>query len=321
MSIEKIQNLIESYVNLKPVSKIGFRGTKCACCNDYTTRAGFKFEPNLIVYNCFNCGIASSYDGLKLTNKFTEILRNFGISENQLSEVKFDSYIKKQPTTITLDTLTTKSLYTPEVSLPDNSKRLEKTDTAIINYLTERKINWLDYPFYKSADKDFKNRVIIPFYKNGKIIYWQARTIINEKPRYKNCTVSRDAVIFNHDEIHRNYNMPLFVCEGIFDALLLNGISILGSSLNESKITILKNCRRPLIFVIDNDANGKKLGNHVLNEQLGSITFPSRTFYNTKKVDVNSMIIDAGKIYTVHQLLKNKIDDKLKGVMELNLIK
>ena len=85
---------------------------------------------------------------------------------------------------------------------------------------------------------------------------------------------------------------------------MVDGISIIGSKLNEAKITLLKQSRRKLIFVIDKDKNGKLLANQILEHKLGDLTILNE--------DINKSIIQYGKLFTSYKLAKNTVKSELE---------
>jgi DNA primase len=155
------------------------------------------------------------------------------------------------------------------------------------------------------------------------LIYWQSRSITSDvKPRYKNCYAPKDAVIYGYDKLFSYSTAPLFVTEGVFDAEGIDGICILGSSLNAAKIEILHKTKRRIIFVVDRDSNGGDLGNEVIKQGW------ELTFVDPNVEDVNDSIVKYGKIYTTYCLMKNATnkndksrDQKLELDLELSFSK
>ena len=150
-----------------------------------------------------------------------------------------------------------------------------------------------------SLDPNFLRRVIIPFWKDEKIIYWQARTIDRIKQRYLNCIISKEAVLYGYSELYRWSSAPLFVAEGVFDAMQVNGVSILGSVINQTKLQLLNKSKRRLVFVIDRDENGHKLGKFALDNNW------EITFVDINADDINDSINKFGKLFTIYSLMKN----------------
>ncbi len=159
-------------------------------------------------------------------------------------------------------------------------------------------------------------RVIIPYWRDGKLIYWQARTIDpGIKPRYKNPSCAKDAIIFGYDQLHSYEAAPLFVTEGVFDAIPLNGIAIMSAALNAARIEILKRTKRRLIFVIDRDQSGGELGKAVLANGW------ELTFVDIRAKDINDSIIKFGLPYTAYSLIKNATTkgNMLQSSISLNM--
>lgn len=318
--MESIEQIIRRYVPLGKISNSGFYSLKCPICNDYKYRLGIKFEAGNVVTNCFNCAYKAVYEaGSKnISNKLRKLLILLGVEESEIEKFEGNHFLesKNNPVdkTITVESLSKKQFNTPVQPLPDGSVLLENSNDEsaldIAEYLQRRKMLDTGYPFYV-AEKRYPRRVIIPFYRNGKIIFWQGRTIDDVDPRYVGCDAPKEAIIFNYDALYRDYGKPLFVCEGVFDALSINGISLIGSTLNETKIDILKACRRPIIFVLDPDKNGKILGEKVLDcgWQI--------TFTPEGSEDVNHSITKYGKLFTIYTLMKNARTDSFQTRTEI----
>lgn len=305
---QKLEDLILESIHLSPTST-GWHVCKCQLCHDYKERGGFKFDQGQVGYSCFNCGKTGKYEEFsgELSKNMRRILNAHGIDDTDINNVINSSFFKKEEATtkITLAALTKVNTNTPPTKLPAKSFRLggveEHLDIQqkIADYLIDRHVD-LDYPFYFSLEERMKDRVIIPFYRNGQLIYWQARSLLDdEKKRYDNAAVSRDAVIFNFDQLQTFNPLPLLVCEGVFDAMMFNGIAILGSKLSDAKLELLSKSNRRLIFVIDKDKNGAHLAEEVL--RMGwEITFAPQG-----ASDVNRSVQRFGKAWTARQLIKN----------------
>lgn len=326
-----LENLIRDRVHFTRVAGTGFHHCVCEVCHDHSDRGGFKFDGDEVGYNCFNCGAAGKYteNSGELSRKFRKILNAFSIENEEIDKILGKAFFAKaeaERNTISLADVSNKKekknyLITPEVPLPKGAERLGATDKAIdvqvkiATYLMLRKIDIETYPFYFSLDKSLINYVIIPFYRNGKLIYWQGRNYNNgssKKDRYNNCTEPKENIIFNFDELFRGTG-PLFVTEGVFDAIPLNGIALLGSKINDAKLEILKKSKRDLIFVIDKDKNGRFVAEKAI-ENGWKITFAPQ-FTD----DVNKSIITYGKTWTIFQLFKQVPQNTFEAKMLVEL--
>ena len=321
-----LEQLIREKIFLGPVSNTGYHRLKCECCHDYQPRAGFKFEDNSVFYSCFNCGLKPMYeeDSGKISKKMRSVLNDFGIADEEIDKVINSSFFNKdkkdtESTVITLASMKELDLSTPEIKLPPKSFRLgglehQEIQAPLIKYLKNRAIDVNEYPFWFSLEPRYDQRVIIPFYRNKKIIYWQARTILDDvKPRYDNCSAPKTAVIFNYDQLYSWSKLPLFVTEGVFDAISVNGIALLGSMINENKIEVLSKCKRRLIFVIDPDKTGRSVALKAI-EHGWDITFTSGDF------DINKSIIKYGRLWTIYNLMKNIPKNKFEAELRVNLL-
>lgn len=315
-------DLIRERVQLGRLSGTGFYEHKCRLCNDRSARAGWKIEPDQVFYSCFNCHFRASYE--EGTGKFNrwmrELLHANGIIENDLHSITASLFFNRAERTdkeITLDSLQKVKLHTPEVSFPDRTLQLgsaghDDFQEPLIQYLLDRRVDPLK--FYFSLDPSHLRRVIIPFWRDQKLIYWQSRSIDREaKPRYRNCSASKDAIIYGYDKLFEYSDAPLFVSEGAFDAEVIDGICILGSSLNAAKVEILQKTRRRIIFVIDRDSNGADLGDEVIKQGW------ELTFVDSRADDVNDSVQKFGKLYTLYSLMKNATTKLTKTGAKMNL--
>jgi hypothetical protein len=145
--------------------------------------------------------------------------------------------------------------------------------------------------------------LIIPYFKNGKVIYWQARAFDERvKKRYINAPVPVEPVLFGYDELERYSNTPLFIMEGVMDAISINGVAMVGSKLYKARIEAFKKSRRRLIFVIDKkdkENNGYKLGIDAVKHGW------EITAVDGLAKDVNHSVVRYGKLFTIQSLIQN----------------
>lgn len=322
---QRLEDLIRANISLESPSGLGFEGVKCEVCNDYKIRGAFKFEEGQVRYNCFNCGAAGNFTEFsgRISKNMRNILGSFGLEDTDISTVVNTAFFNKQEdeeTKVSLASLSKVSTVTPEIKLPAGAIKLGESDQhldtqiEIAKYLEDRRIDTSKYEFYFSTEERFKNRVIIPFFRNNKLIYWQARTIDpNEKKRYDNAPVGRESVMFNMDLLRQRTDSVLFVVEGVFDAMSLDGIALLGSKITEAKLILLSESIRPLTFVIDKDQNGKALGEKLISAGMAITVAPEGAN------DVNESFKKYGSIWTVNELMKNTRSDTDGAKLLINL--
>ena len=120
-----------------------------------------------------------------------------------------------------------------------------------------------DAPFYLCTEGRFANRLIIPFKKDGRVYYFQARSLFGEEPKYLNPasegSVRSSDVVYPFDE-SEDY---VVVCEGPLDAVALqrqgvNATCTIGSTCSRTQAEILSEYGGKVILAYDNDEAGEK---------------------------------------------------------------
>ena len=150
------------------------------------------------------------------------------------------------------------------VSLPQCYKPLwKKSDNPLyknaIHYLRQRNIGSIDilrYSIGYCSSNGYSNRIIIPSYDaDGKLNYFIARDMFpNSKFKYKNPPMSKDTVCF---EMFVNWNEPIVLVEGVFDAIAIrnNAIPLLGKFPSKTLVMRLVEKQVKKIYVaLDEDA-------------------------------------------------------------------
>ena len=151
-----------------------------------------------------------------------------------------------------------------DVSLPQCYKPLwKKSEDPLyknaIHYLKKRNIGSIDILRYSigfCSSNGYSNRIIIPSYDaDGKLNYFIARDMFpNSKFKYKNPPMSKDTVCF---EMFVNWNEPIILCEGVFDAIAIrnNAIPLLGKFPSKTLVMRLVEKKVKTIYVaLDEDA-------------------------------------------------------------------
>ena len=165
----------------------------------------------------------------------------------------------------------------PALELPESFQLISNPDFKYrnpITYLKSRGISSLDILKWRIGfcpTGPYANRVIIPsFSSKGKLNYFVARSVDKKTwPKYKNPSVSND-VIFN--EIMINWNQPVTLVEGVFDAMKTkNSIPLLGSTLRLDSVLVekLSKTKAEIIIALDSDAYDKSLKIYKLLSQYG----------------------------------------------------
>jgi len=130
-------------------------------------------------------------------------------------------------------------------------------------YLYERGLcdnDFIKYSIGYCTTGEYGGRVIIPSYtSSGTLNFFVARSYDGNYFKYKNPEASKDIIFF---ENLINWNAPIILCEGVFDAMAIrrNAIPILGKSVSKElyKKIITSNVR-DIYIALDNDAKDRAL--------------------------------------------------------------
>ena len=136
-------------------------------------------------------------------------------------------------------------------------------------YLYERGLtdnDFIKYGVGYCTTGEYGGRVIIPSYsESNQLNFFIARTYDGNYFKYKNPETSKDIIFF---ENLINWNAPIILCEGVFDAIAIrrNAIPILGKSISNSLYKkILTSSVSDIYIALDSDARNRALE---ISEQL-----------------------------------------------------
>ena len=112
-----------------------------------------------------------------------------------------------------------------------------------------------------TGNNRYYNKIIIPTYENGKIVYFQGRTIEDDDTlRYINPKLPRMQVVYFHDLLKENED--IYITEGPFDAMTLinyNATCLMSMRITDPLILKLaKKSPRRIIFVPQVDETPEK---------------------------------------------------------------
>jgi len=116
--------------------------------------------------------------------------------------------------------------------------------------------------YFTSKDYIHKDRIVLPYYKNGKIVHYQSRLIKSSSfiPKYLSKPNSKKC-FFNEDNIDWEYPY-IFIFEGPIDSMFVkNGIAMGGLTCNAEQKEILNfyKITKEIIYVLDNQIDNKEV--------------------------------------------------------------
>jgi DNA primase len=251
MSNAALIYLIDSVLGSgKPTSK-GNRAYHCPECKHHKLKLEVNLDESSSHFQSYQCWVCS-FKGKKLTTLFKKIEAD----SDKVNELRF--LIKSSPKDNRQEiTLKRVSLPTEFISLLNPPSNL--TAKQAIHYLNKRGISKIDILKYNIGYCEFgvySNMIILPSYdSNGNLNYFTSRSFNkNSKIKYKNPDVSRDIIGL---ELFINWNVPLVLCEGIFDAIAIkrNAIPLLGKNIQPELMKKIINSSVEKIYIaLDKDA-------------------------------------------------------------------
>lgn len=298
----------------------GWISFNAPCCDDKRMRGGFIVNGgDAVSYHCFNCGFKASWQpGRTLSAKMRKLMRQLNMSDDTISKLGLEALRLNENTNTTVQTIVPKF---DERALPMDAKSLEEwsswielqgwenTDQELINvFCYLRNIRSLDpyaYPYYWTNKVGFKNRVIIPFYKDGKVVGYTARAINDAKPKY--ISEQQPGYVFNLDRQH-NDRAFVIVSEGPFDALSIDGCALLGAEIKDSQNWLLKQLGKEIVLVPDRDHEGPRTVEQAI-EYGWSVSMPD---WPEGVKDINDAVVKLGKLATLWLIVNAKESNTLK---------
>ena len=246
---ELLVNLVNSVLGIGKKTARGNQAYSCPFCHHHKPKLEINFTENKKGFNPWHCWVCGK------KGKTIKVLFN----QVKASPDKFLELSKLVKT----EDVVEETISSTQVELPKEYKSiLNNTDVMAkraFTYLKSRNITKDDIEKYNIGYCDFgryKNMVIIPSYdKDGVLNYFSSRSFDkNSYIKYRNPECSRNIIPF---ELFINWDSPLVLCEGPFDAMAIkrNAIPLFGKNLQSKllkKIAISK--VNKIYIALDTDA-------------------------------------------------------------------
>ena len=247
---ELLVNLVNSVLGAGKRTARGNQSYTCPFCHHHKPKLEVNFTENKEGVNqwaCWVCGkkgktIRSLFKQIQVDASYFQELSKLvkNVSLNDIGEVK--------------QTL---------LELPKEFKTFINNKDIVarhaLAYLKKRSITKQDILKYNIGYCEFgkySNMIIVPSYNaKGDLNYFISRNFNkNSTVKYKNPDVSRDIIVF---ELFINWNVPIILCEGVFDAIAIkrNAIPLLGKTIQKSLMKKIINSSVEKIYIaLDKDA-------------------------------------------------------------------
>jgi hypothetical protein len=272
--VDKFRSILPPKTKSSPS---GWTSFNAPCCHhrghkqDTRKRAGIRFDGDGIVYNCFNCKFSTGWlPGSPFGEKMKSLSRWLGASDDDIRDLVFEAMkaeapeYQAAPSQIKIE-FPNKDL--PEGALPlaewsglltgEVEQELGEDFVAVVQYLVSRGfVNPFDHDFYWSPEAGYRDRIILPFRWQGRIVGNTARKVRTGRPKY--LSDQQPNYVFNFDQQDESQRY-IFVAEGPFDALAVNGVAILGSEISDAQARIINSLGAHPIIIPDQDQAGLAL--------------------------------------------------------------
>ena len=215
------------------------------------------------------------------------------------------------------------------VRLPNEFKPLWKDGNSIIRkhaivYLKNRGITLVDIIRYGTGYCEeglYANRIIVPSYSSdGELNYFVGRDIYEGGMKYKNPPVSKDVIGL---DLFINWNEPIILCEGVFDAIAIrrNAIPLFGKTIPKSLMKkIYEKQVKQIYILLDSDAimDSIKMTDSLMKNGINVY------YVNLSEEDPSDMgfkkvinLIKETKQTSFSDLMRMKLNGKTKKYMEI----
>lgn len=242
----------------KPTAR-GNYSYNCPFCKHHKPKLEINFTTNKDKFNPWGCWVC-----LRKGKRLSTLFKQIGVSPEKFSELRsilnistpYNSYEENQK----IEVIELPKEYKP---LTDFKPR-NITEKHALFYLKQRGITEEDILKHKIGYCDegkYAKRIIVPSLdENGKLNYFIARTFDkNNTFHYKNPVLSRNIIPF---EYFINWDLPIILCEGVFDALSIkrNVIPLLGKNIQSNLMKKLIQSKVDKIYIsLDKDAQKQAL--------------------------------------------------------------
>lgn len=346
VDLEKQVSLIDyaSAYGLQSVGNETYRINPCPICGgmDHFTlkrKDGNEFYNNFAQCGEFNGGglyrFLQDVEKLSAEQAYRKLHEMAGVTMTSGRNLDWDDVIGTNDGVFKIESASTQPRV--EAQIQSNSKLdlteyiLELHKRALKKYPLEMKEHFLergisineimDYKLSVFKDKDGL-RTMLPVWKDGKVVYYITRAIEGQEPRYKNAKGS--VQFFNSHYLDNPSDEPIFVTEGIIDALSLEYFGFKAIAMNSAdNADKLKEMIRAsgrlddsvFISATDTDTAGIKAA-----DILG---FPTLNIPEPFK-DVNEWLVDsiknANEASTDSLKIESDIKDQIEGLKQPDAI-
>lgn len=306
---------------------------------DTRNRFGIQFNPQSIALNCFNCGFSASFtEGENLSRSFKFFLTHLNINQKFIEQVEFEIFKRRNNIKVVREG--DEELYDPEakfrelfqrwvpMDLPEDSLPIttwlengldDPNFLKVAEYAINRKLYDLDN-FYWSPSRthNLNKRLIIPYYYRNKTVGFTSRLCMDLPDKsipkyYQQCPQDFVYNLDNQQDWARKY---VLVTEGVLDAWVIDGVSILGE-VGQAKVDVINRLQKQVIVCPDRDKKGSDLV-EVAIENGWAVSFPK---WDKDIKDAARAAEKYGRLLTTHSVISSAVTGKDRIYLKWRLSK
>ncbi len=342
-----LHQLVNDYLpSKKRQNAKGWWTFNAPCCHhrghnhDTRGRGNFISLPDGVMRtNCYNCGFKATYKGGDISHGFEQWMSYLGIPYEKIQQAKME--ILSKTLSGEIESIKSEEWFRPEefseVPLPPGSQPLSywlslddppEGVAPCIEYLIGRgravAENW-DYYWSPGSNTypwrrvQLERRLIIPFKHKGKVVGYTGRYIGKPPPgvsKYHNSDLP-SGYLFNGDVLFNRRRKFVLVTEGPLDAIAIDGVSPLGSTLNRLQVSWLMSTDAEKIVVPDREANNQDLIDEALKHGW-SVSFPE---WGDGIKDAADASRKYGRLYTVSSIISSRTRNHLEIGIKRKMLK
>ena len=314
-----VNDIVLTYLPSKrKTTPSGWMSFNAQCCHhnghtaDTRGRGGLISNPDGgVSYHCFNCGFKASWQpGRNFSHKLRKLLQWMGAPDDVINKVALE--VMRENEGVEAKTIVSQLPTFNTVPLPDDAVKItditnfNKYSLAVLEYMASRNLNTDDTQYYWSPSLGYRDRLIIPFYFEGRVVGWTGRSVVpGKQPKY--LTEVQPGYVYGLDEQSHNKSFCI-LCEGQLDAIHIDGTALGGSEISDQQAMLLNRLQKQIIVVPDRDPAGKKLVERAI--ELGwSVALPN---WDATITDISEAVSKYGRLYTLYSIANVAEDSPLK---------
>lgn len=275
----------------------------CPFCNHHNPKLAVNLAKGK--WQCWTCNAAG--------NRLISLFKKLDVPPYLQREIR--ELLSEEKTYIPVEKPTVTELTLPSEFKPLWKKSIEIEFKHAWNYLLSRGVTKYDIIKYEigyCSTGAYANRIIVPsFDENGKLNFFVGRDFFgHSKLKYKNPPVSKNIIGF---DFYINWDFPITLCEGVFDAISLkrNAIPLFGKTLSKKLIQkILNKNIKEINVVLDSDAF--KASAHISE-------FLTRNGISVNNVKLTDKDPGEMEFSELHSLIKNEDSVGFKDILTMKM--